>query len=390
MASYEDVLSSEIEKYKDYEVSSSACAEYVCSKYLRKILTERFGWSGFLPMIEGYARELTATRAGQPLRILSLGSGNCDIEMQLAGLNGLDCQFECLDINPHMAARAADRAESLGQSSRFVFRTLDINRLQLDKTYDIVLANHSLHHLVELEHIFSQVHEAMHPGSFFLVNDMIGRNGHMFWDSTLDMTNRLWSLLPRGLKHNRQTMMYTPLRHQFDQSVANFEGVRAQDILPALDQVFVFRDFAPFFALVNRFFDRDFGPNYDMDDPLQRATIDMIIELDEFVCRQRLLKPTQMLACLVRRDAPVQEKRWLHFETPAQVTNLDDQKLFDVFEPLAPVNLDEQQPSLARLMLLLRLTVTHALLLLRSQPAGLKLVRWCRRRLLALRQQWLR
>ncbi len=385
MAAYEDVLSDEVKKFKDYEAEESAFAHYVYDTYLARLLRSAFPYDSFAAMLEHYARA-AAERRGAPVRVVSLGSGNCDVELALACVEGLDCRFTCYDINPHMAERARERAAERGVEERFDFRQADLNKIQLEGPYDLVIANHSLHHFVELEHIFDQVHDAMEPESVFLVNDMIGRNGHMFYGTTLELTNRLWSLLPKELKQNRATLMHTPSRYQFDQSVANFEGIRAADIVPCLEERFRFRDFAPFFPLVNRFFDRDFGPNFALDDPLHRAFIDLIIALDERASREHLLRPTQMLACLTRSNAPASEPRWLFYRTPGELCAVEE-KLYEVFEPTVAVSLDEERPSLARLATLLRMSALQTLLLVRSNPTGLKLIRFARQSLVRLRDR---
>ena len=45
-------------------------------------------------------------------------------------------------------------------------------------TYDVFIANHSLHHVVELERLFACILGSMSDDGVFFVNDMIGRNGH--------------------------------------------------------------------------------------------------------------------------------------------------------------------------------------------------------------------
>src|SRR5205085_8590899 len=115
--------------------------------------------------------------------ILSLGAGNCDTEVRLAELlrgAGLsNVIFECLDINPQMLARGEQLAAERSLSSQFRFIETDANRWEAATSYDIIFANQSLHHVVELELLFEKVHRCLQESVFFLTNDMIGRNGHM-------------------------------------------------------------------------------------------------------------------------------------------------------------------------------------------------------------------
>ncbi len=331
---YSDKLKKELDFYEDVE-SVHVLPEsqhYVNENYLRPRLVEHFGYGSYLEMVRHFVERISGWLGGRTLKVLSLGSGNCDFEISLLSDHGLNLKLHCLELNPRMLERAAEAAREKGVTRRVRLVHCDINELELDETYDLVLGNYSLHHFVELERIFDRIHGAMEPHAFFLVDEMIGRNGHLFWEPTLDLCNRLWSLLPRHLKHDHLLQRDLPLREQWDCSAESFEGVRAQDILPLLDRTFCFVDFAPFYALVNRFTDRDFGPNFDPADPLHRAYLDLVWQLDDMVCRLHLLKPTQMIAALVRREQTSHPRRWMYFETPAELYSLDDSRFYEVFD----------------------------------------------------------
>jgi len=120
------------------------------------------------------------------VRMLSLGAGNCDHELRLGTLLrelGVEAwEFVCLDVNPAMLTRGQAQAEAFGLGAHFQFSAVDVNTWQPQAgEFGLVMASHSLHHLVELEMIFEKIAGALKPQGYFLVNDMIGRNGHMRW-----------------------------------------------------------------------------------------------------------------------------------------------------------------------------------------------------------------
>jgi hypothetical protein len=330
-ADYRRKLRREITFYRDVsDVHDLPPAhDYVAGRYLTPRLLEAFGYADYPSMILDYLRAHPTPAAD--VEVLSLGSGNCDFEIGLVATHGLCCRMTCTEINPDMLERARHMAQERGVEDRFTFVCVDVNELSLDRRYDLILANHSLHHFVKLEAIFNEVAGAMGPDSLFLINDMIGRNHHLFWPPTLDLVNRLWDTLPADLKVNRQTGKLDRHRLQIDPSGYGFEGVRAQDILPLLDERFDFQDFAPFFTLVNRFIDRDFGHDFDLDDPLHTAFLDYAMELDDYCLREHLLRPTQMLAALRPRSAVV-TPRLLGGLTPAAVLATSDDALYARFE----------------------------------------------------------
>jgi len=331
---YNSRLSQEIKNFEQtvnvHELPPSF--HYISHTYLRRLINEKLGVNSFAELVASYIKAVSLRKKQNEIEILSLGSGNCDFEIDLAGNNSLECRFTCYELNPHMLQRASEHASSRNLAERFGFIESDINHLKLEKQYDVIIANHSLHHFVELEHIFDEIDRAMTNKSYFVVNDMIGRNGHMFWDSTLDLCNRIWSIFPKELKYNHQLKQYFETRIQWDCSKESFEGVRAQDILPLLDTKFKFKDFAPFFAITNSFVGRDFGHNFDTQNPLHKALLDFIWQLDDYCLSNKILKPTQMMACLVKKDVPVEEYRYAYFEKATEVYNMGEKTFFEFFD----------------------------------------------------------
>lgn len=97
---------------------------------------------------------------------------------------------------------------------------------------EVALANHSLHHLVALESIFTGVKAGLSEGGVFVINDMIGRNGHMRWPEAMEVIPDLWRYLPESHKYNHQLKRVEHDYINWDCSLTSFEGIRAQDILP--------------------------------------------------------------------------------------------------------------------------------------------------------------
>ena len=82
----------------------------------------------------------------------------------------------------------------------------------------------------------------------------------------------------------------------YDCSSEGFEGIRAQDILPALEKRFYFKKFLAFGNLTDVFIDRGYGPNYSEIDIKDCAFIDFLDLLNNIMIDQGILKPTIMFA----------------------------------------------------------------------------------------------
>ncbi len=251
-----------------------------------------------------YIKKIYSRNNGIKCNILSVGAGNCDTEVELAKLMLLqgitNFSFLCLDINPFMLQRGKRLAEESGLNSRFNFLETDINSWKIDSKYDIIIANQSLHHFVELELLFDKIYDALSPQGYFLTNDMIGRNGHLKWPEALDFVEGLWSLLEDRHKYNHQLKRFEPFFDNFDCSTKGFEGIRSQDILPLLLRKFKFDLFLGFSNLISIFIDRSFGPNFDPHNEKDRTFIDFVSNLDDHYIESGDIKPTQMLAAMTK------------------------------------------------------------------------------------------
>ena len=253
-------------------------------------------------------------------RLLSIGAGNCDTEVRTAQLlvsRGVtNFTIECIDFNRAMLDRGRLLADREGLGAKLEMTIADFNTWEPDGKYDGVMANQSLHHVLDLEHLFDAIARAMAPGALFLTSDMIGRNGHQRWPEALEIVEELYAQIPRKYRYNHQRRVFEEKFVNVDCSTAGFEGIRAQDILPLLVERFHFDTFAPFANVIDPFIDRAFGHNFDQDAEWDRAFIDNVHARDEEAMRIGRIKPTHLIAamCLDRPSKP----RFLDDRPPAE------------------------------------------------------------------------
>jgi len=277
------------------------CFHYITNKYLCPIIKEITGFSDFK---EFFASEIDvyANQSEDIVRIASIGSGNSEEEIDLYRRlkTNKKVVFDCYELNPTLIAKGREKAEFLGIEMRFFQQ--DFNEIEFQADYDIFFASHSLHHVVNLEGLFDAVHNAGKTGYFFLINDMIGRNGHMSWPKAQSFLESLWLTLPERLKWNAYFKRFDINIPNFDCSQEGFEGIRAQDILPLLIEKFEFEFFIPFFSYIGRIIDRAYGHNYIVD--LNKVDNDCLLldhmwYMDELLLNKKYLAPTQMFAKVV-------------------------------------------------------------------------------------------
>lgn len=158
------------------------------------------------------------------------------------------------------------------------------------------MANHSLHHIEKLEHVFDWSHAHLSDRGTFATCDIIGRNGHMRWPEVEVVLQSLWTLLP---EHHRTNRLRVGVEHRFinhDCSGEGFEGVRAQDILPLLLERFYPARFLGFGGLIDIFVDRCFGHNFNRNNPSDVAFINAVAVIGDALLDSGAATPTMMQA----------------------------------------------------------------------------------------------
>jgi ubiquinone/menaquinone biosynthesis C-methylase UbiE len=272
---------------------------YWSNRHIRPEL-ERFGFSN---PTECFALCLRAQLSINPMsHFVSLGAGNCDWEVALAQElvreNAGSFVLDCLDVNLEMLERGRKAAADAGIAECMKFSEVDLNQWTPARSYDVVVANQTLHHVVELESLLSKIRQSIQPHGRFVVCDTIGRNGHQRWPEALEIVQRFWRKLPPSYRYNRLLDRYEERFEDWDCSQEGFEGIRAQDILPLLCSTFHFNLFVGYANAVLPFVDRGFGHNFDPSDAWDRQFIDCVHQADEAGFAEGWLKPTQMIGVL--------------------------------------------------------------------------------------------
>ncbi len=226
-------------------------------------------------------------------RMISLASGPCGLELDIAGHLQGDYEIVCVDINQGLLDRGLEQARRKGL--HLTARVADCNHLDIEEGgYDVVMAFASLHHFVDLEKIFPRIARALRPGGVFVTMDISSRNGYRMWDETWATVQTIWSLLPDRLKMNHTRFhkpTLTPTYENVDYGDNSFECVRSQDILGQLDRHFEPLHYVSYYSFCRRFFDPMYGPNYDLNLPLDRAIAEWVWELDQLVLAEGRLPP---------------------------------------------------------------------------------------------------
>lgn len=297
---------------------------YWSNRHLRPQL-ERYGFSSPRGMIRAYVDKQRARAPDRPLRFVSIGSGNGELEIDLAAhlrsTGHPEFVIDCLDWNAAMLERARVAAAQNGVEPHINLVQCDFNTWEPAHEYDAAIAHQALHHVLNLEHLLTAIRGSLKPHGRLILAEMIGRNGHQLWPEALEILDEFWRELPPSYRFNLQLHRYEELFVNQDWSEDGFEAIRSQEILALLIEHFEFELFLGYANVINPFVDRSFGPHFNPASSWDTGFIDRVHACDEQAIRSGRIKPTQMLAVLGNavpaQFVPEQYVRWPDRTQPA-------------------------------------------------------------------------
>ena len=239
-----------------------------------------------------YGHVLSRLRAREGVRMLSLGSGPGGLELQFAR-EARSAKIVCIDLNAGLLEKGCAQAASEGLDVEF--RQGDLNTILLPpENFDLVFCHASLHHLLELEHIFQQIKRTLKPRGELIVIDVITRHGYRMWPETRKVIDKIWKTLPAAYRVNHTSYHVKMIDEKIvdaDSRRSNMECIRSEDILPLLEAGFETSAYVPYYSLCRRLFDTMYGPNYDLDRALDQAILDWLWALDCYYLGTGILRP---------------------------------------------------------------------------------------------------
>jgi SAM-dependent methyltransferase len=223
-----------------------------------------------------------ATRAGErrsrgaePLRVLSLCSGEARIESDLVrNLPAGGVHVTLLDMNPDLLQVAARRVSRWCPVERIVS---DVNESRIPRGgFDVILCVSGLHHVVELEHLFDQIAGGLREdGEFWSIGETVGRNGGRMWPDSYAVANEFFAALPEKYRMNRMTGRGAdPVLPDLDYSVGCFEGIRCESIEPVLLRRLEPVDVCRHNCILWKLFSPTYSDNYDTSRAEDRELIE--------------------------------------------------------------------------------------------------------------------
>jgi SAM-dependent methyltransferase len=226
-------------------------------------------------------------------RALVLGCGSGWLERGIAARSRFRSIVAC-DVAPEAVDRARAEAARIGLD-QIEYRCVDLEHAELGGPYDAVYANDVLHHITDLEGVFSRIHAALGPGGKLLFNEYVGPNRFQYSDDRMDLVNRYFRLLPDELRrdHTTRAVLWRRERVDRDQLIRDdpTEAVRSEDVLRVARSVFrTEREYSYGGGLLNPLL---YGVivNFGEDVPRHQRLLQALCDAEERLAEAGILEP---------------------------------------------------------------------------------------------------
>lgn len=216
---------------------------------------------------------------------LTLGCGSGHNERKWAAEHGFEVH-DAIDISPGsiMEAQSIAAREGLLQLQ---YSVGDLNSLTLPEgRYDVIFAEHSLHHVTDLEHLLTQVRQALKPDGLFIVDEFVGPSRFQWTDRQLAAISGVLSILPESLRRSRgqpgvikKTVLRPTVRQMLDTDPS--EAVRSAEIPGLLRERANILEWRPYGGALLHLLFEDIAGNFRPDDAQAMAWRDWCFDLED-------------------------------------------------------------------------------------------------------------
>jgi 2-polyprenyl-3-methyl-5-hydroxy-6-metoxy-1,4-benzoquinol methylase len=237
----------------------------------------------------------------KPISGLSLGCGSGRAERNFLQLRVCE-RFTGVDVAQEAIDEARAHAASEGLPIRYLCQ--DLNAIDLGgETFDLIVCQTILHHVLKLEHLLDAVERALSPGGVFYVHDYIGETQFQFSDERLHWYNQVMRVLPEPLRRSRlrKTVPTQIDRPAPGSLVSPFEAIRSGEIRGMLMERFDVLDAYESTSILDRVVPMGTRRAFLADDNT-RAVFELLMLLDEALLEGGLLPPVEGRYLLRRKQ----------------------------------------------------------------------------------------
>jgi len=204
---------------------------------------------------------------------------------------GVCRSFYGIDISEKAIAAARQIAKE--QNLPLTYDVADLNFLELpDKTFDLVVAQTSLHHVLFLEHVAEQVWRSLKSDGYLWIHDFIGETQGQYDPKRLSIMNRILAILPEKFRKNKiHNQLTTQIKRPEPGHLSSpFESIRSGEIIPVFQRWFTIEWNLEFNALLHLVAPPGTRAAYLENDDT-KTLFEVLLLLDHLCIEEKIVQP---------------------------------------------------------------------------------------------------
>lgn len=224
-------------------------------------------------------------------RGLSLGCGAGRLERALVQDGICECMHG-VDVSANAAAEA--RAIAARENLPLTYEVADLNFVQLPpKSFDLAVAQTSLHHVLFLEQVAEQTWHALKEGGYLWIHDFIGETQGQYDPRRLALINELLAILPEKFRFNiiQERLVIQIKTPEPGQLGSPFEKIRCEEIVGVFERWFTIEWRKEFTSLLHLVAPPGHRAAYVENEDTQ-ALFQVLLLLDQLCLEEKILRPT--------------------------------------------------------------------------------------------------
>jgi SAM-dependent methyltransferase len=232
---------------------------------------------------------------------LSLACGNGRAERNLISA-GICSSFHGIDISEKVLIEAKELASKNNMNIKY--DQGDLNDIALAKnSYDIVITQNCLHHILKLEHLANEVANSLKTNGVLWIHDYVGESQFQYSEERLEIVNAILAVLPKKLRYNNllDCVRRKVVRPEPGTLVSPFESIRSADILPVFLERFEVIEKVEFNSILRLILPTGIKENY-LENEDSRALFEVLFIMDRLLIEKEILKPTGGQYLLKKRN----------------------------------------------------------------------------------------
>ena len=221
---------------------------------------------------------------------LTLGCGAGRRERELVS-RGVCRSFHGIDISEKAIATAREIAKE--KDLPLTYEVADLNFLKLpEKTFDLVVAQTSLHHVLFLERVAEQVWRSLKSDGYLWIHDFIGETQGQYDPKRLSIMNRILAILSEKFRKNKINgqLIAEIERPEPGHLGSPFESIRSGEIVPVFQRWFTIEWKMEFDAFLHRVAPPGTRAAY-LENEETKAVFEVLMLLDRLCIEEKIVQP---------------------------------------------------------------------------------------------------